>query len=137
MSKAHSALSQSRAGVPVQGGNAEAARPAEKSRAGARANLPVEVLRVRVPPGGEDRRNPVVLVDTALGEMRVTFAVIARRRGVVVRPPEAADRGDGVTLPPLLAELVVEAVTAAAHADAEAGAVLARAHQKAASHAAP
>ena len=91
--------------------------------------LPVAVLAVRVPEGVEARRNPVVLADAVIGPVTVRLGVFAMKRGKrIVRPPEAADRSDGVILPDALREIVADAVLAAVDADPEARAVLAR-HQ--------
>jgi hypothetical protein len=90
-------------------------------------SLAIIVAAVRVPAGASERRNPVVLVDAEIGPVRVTYAVVAmKRRRLAVRPPEAADRGEGIRLPPVLQELVFDAVMGAVKADPAAREVLAR-----------
>lgn len=89
--------------------------------------LPVAVSALHIPGGAAARRNPVVLADVEIGPVVVRVGVFAMKRGrLVVRPPEAADRSDGVTLPPMLREVVTRAALEAAKADPEARAVLAR-----------
>ena len=103
------------------------AREAEPGEVSAAIALPVAVVGVHVPPGSQERRNPLVLADAEIGPVTVRLGVFSMKRGRwVVRPPEAADRSEGVSLPPPLQEAVVDAVLAAVKADPEARAVLAR-----------
>jgi hypothetical protein len=89
--------------------------------------LHIGVVALSVPPGSRDRRNAVVLADTEIGPLTLRLGVFAMRHGrLVVRLPEAADRSEGVSLPPLLRDLVVDVVLAAVKADPEARGVLAR-----------
>lgn len=93
----------------------------------AEAAMPVAVISVHVPPGAEERRSPVVLADAGIWPVTVRLGVFAmKRRRLIVRPPEAADRSEGVTLPDVLRQVVVDAVLAAVKDDPEARAVLAR-----------
>jgi hypothetical protein len=108
---------------PFDGGKNSRA-PALAREAG---GLHIEVVALRVPAGSRDRRNPVVLADTEIGPLTLRLGVFAMKRGRwLVRVPEAADRSEGVTLPPLLRDLVVDAVLAAVKADPEARDLLAR-----------
>jgi hypothetical protein len=88
---------------------------------------PVEIVGVRVPPGSETRRNPLVLVEVSFGEVRVTYAVVALKgRKITVRAPETPERMGGVKLSERLAGFVGELVWAAAKNSPAAWAVLTR-----------
>ena len=89
--------------------------------------LPVAVVAVHVPLGSADPLNQVVLADAEIGPVTVRVGLFSMKRGrIVVRPPEAADRSEGVSPPPPLQEAVADAVPAAVEVDPEARAVLAR-----------
>ena len=91
------------------------------------AAQPIEILGIRVPPGSEERRNPVVLIDLAIYDLKVTYAVVALKgRKLACRPPETPERTSGVRLPEYLERAVHEATWAAVAADAAAWAVLTR-----------
>ena len=79
------------------------------------------------PPRGVLGGGAGVQVDAEIGPMKVTFAVVTRkRRRLAVLAPEAADRTEGIRLPPVLQEVVHEAVMTAAKADPAAHQVLMR-----------
>lgn len=105
---------------PVRGGRANKHTPDIPP-------VPVAVVALHIPAGAAERRNPLVLADVEIGPVLVRVGVFAMKRGrLVVRLPEAADRSDGVTLPPMLGEIVSRATLDATRADPAARAVLAR-----------
>lgn len=88
---------------------------------------PVRVTDVRVLSGSEERRNPVVLIELAIYDLRVTYAVVALKGGKLeFRPPETPERTGGVELPEHLEGAVHDTLWGAAMTDATAWALLTR-----------
>ena len=55
---------------------------------------------MRVIPGSEKRRNPVALIELAICDLRVTYAVAALKGGKLeFRPTETPERTGGVSVP--------------------------------------
>ena len=91
------------------------------------APQPIEILGVRVPPGSEERRNPVVLIELAIYDLKVTYAVVALKGGKLeFRPPETPERTGGVELPEHLKGAVLDTLWGAAMTDAAAWSLLTR-----------
>jgi hypothetical protein len=102
---------------------------ADQTRAHARAgDLPeFRVIAVRVPPGSEDRRTPIAIVEGDLGPVRLLMTVASRNGNrIIVLAPTAADGTPGVRLPPKVADVVTTATLRAINADLVAASVLRR-----------
>lgn len=107
----------------------KADKRARSTRAPGRAGeLPeFRVIAVRVPPGSEDRRTPVAIVEGDLGPVRLLMTVASRSGNrIIVMAPTAADGTPGVRLPPMLAEAVTAATLRAINGDVVAASVLRR-----------
>lgn len=92
---------------------------------------PFMVAGVRIPPGAEARRTPLVCVDIDLGPVRATVTVAALQKGgIVVRPPQAGDGEPGVRLADDLEPSVARAVLQAVNDHPEARALLLSRHRR-------
>ena len=107
----------------------KAAQHAAEPRARACAGEPIAfmVTGVRVPPGAEDRRTPIAIVEGAIGPLRLSVTVSSLQGNkLVIRPPQAGDGSPAIEMPQALADDVARAVVEAVRADAVASSVLLR-----------
>lgn len=104
-------------------------RDTENTRAPGRACEAPDfiVSAVSVPPGSEDRRTPIAIVEGQIGPLRLAVTVSSLQGNkLVIRPPLAGDGRPAVGLPDAWAASLTRAVVEAVRSDAVAAPVLRR-----------
>ena len=105
------------------------AKDAENSRAPERACEAADfiVSAVSVPPGSEDRRTPIAIVEGQIGPLRLAVTVSSLQGNkLLIRPPVAGDGRPAVELPEAWQASLTRSAVEAVRSDAIAYSVLRR-----------